>query len=114
MYGPLVLAVNQGSEGLTNSMIYAGSGPRGFDDDYPMPTVNMSFPAQRRPNNAPASASVPPPVGYEAIWFEQTEGSRRYPLQFRTLGRGVTHALIPLNLITDERYSVYVRNEGVV
>jgi hypothetical protein len=25
-----------------------------------------------------------------------------------------THTLIPLNLIMDERYSVYVRNEGVV
>jgi DUF1680 family protein len=114
MYGPLVLAVRQGSGGLTNSMIYAGSGPRSFDDDFSMPTVNMRFPAQRRPNNAPASAPVPPPVGNDAIWFEQTEGSRRYPLQFRTLGRGFTHTLIPLNLIMDERYSVYVRNEGVV
>ena len=114
MYGPLVLAVRQGSGGLTNSMIYAGSGPRSFDDDFSMLTVNMRFPAQRRPNNAPASAPVPPPVGNDAIWFEQTEGSRRYPLQFRTLGRGFTHTLIPLNLIMDERYSVYVRNEGVV
>ena len=114
MYGPLVLAVRQGSEGLTNSMIYGGSGPRGFDDGYPMPTVSTRSPGQRRPNNAPASAPVPPPIADDGIWFEQTEGSRRYPLQFRTKGRGPTHTLIPLNLIMDERYSVYVRNEGVV
>jgi DUF1680 family protein len=114
MYGPLVLAVRQGSEGLTNSMIYGGSGPRGFDDGYPMPTVSTRSPGQRRPNNAPASAPVPPPIADDGIWFEQTEGTRRYPLQFRTQGRGPTHTLIPLNLIMDERYSVYVRNEGVV
>jgi DUF1680 family protein len=114
MYGPLVLAVRQGTEGLTNSMIYGGSGPRGFDDGIPMPTVSMHFPGQRRPNNAPASTPVPPPVADDGIWFEQAEGTRRYPLQFRTKGRGPTHTLIPLNLIMDERYSVYVRNEGVV
>ena len=113
MYGPLVLAVRQGSEGLTNSMIYGGSGPEGFDDGYPMPTVNLHFPARHRPNNAPVAAAVTS-VADDGIWFEQTEGSLRYPLQFRTKGRGPTHSLIPLNLIMDERYSVYVRNEGVV
>ena len=114
MYGPLVLAVRQGTEGLTNSMIYSGSGPRGFDDGYPMPTVNLHFPSQQRPDNAPAAAPTPEPTAGDGVWFEQTEGSRSYPLQFRTKGRGPTHALIPLNLIMDERYSVYVRNEGVV
>jgi uncharacterized protein len=112
MYGPLVLAVRQGSEGLTNSMIYGGSGPRGFDDGYPIPTVNTHFPARRRQNDtgAPASAAV----ADDGIWFEQMEPARHYPLQFRTKGSGPTHTLVPLNLIMDERYSVYVRNEGVV
>jgi hypothetical protein len=113
MCGPLVLAVNQGSEGLTNSMIYAGSGPRGFDDGYPMPTVNMRFQG-RRPQNGAAPAPAQPITAEDGIWFEQMEATRRYPLQFRTKGRGPTHTLIPLNLITDERYSVYIRNEGVV
>jgi uncharacterized protein len=110
MYGPLVLAVRQGTEGLTNSMIYAGSGPRGYDDGYPMPTVN-THPPQRRPNGA--AAASPAPTTDDGIWFEQVEGTRRYPLQFQTKGRGPIHNLVPLNLIMDERYSVYVRNEGV-
>jgi uncharacterized protein len=114
MYGPLVLAVRQGSEGLTNSMIYAGSGPRGNDDGYPMPTVNMHFAGGRRPQNGAAVAPVAPATPEDTIWFEQMEGTHRYPLQFRTKGRGPTHTLLPLNLIMDERYSVYVRNEGVV
>jgi DUF1680 family protein len=114
MYGPLVLAVRQGTEGLTTSMIYGGSGPRGFDDGYPMPTVNMRSPARRRPNDATAPAAPAAQSAEDLIWFEQVEPSRRYPLQFRTRGRGPTHTLIPLNLIMDERYSVYVRNDGVV
>ena len=77
-----------------------------------MPTVNLHFPMQRRANNAAAPVAATGPD--DGIWFEQTEGSRRYPLQFRTKGRGPTHTLIPLNVIMDERYSVYVRNEGVV
>jgi uncharacterized protein len=105
-----VLAVRQGTEGLTNSMIYAGSGPRGYDDGYPMPTVN-THPPQRRPNGA--AAASPAPTTDDGIWFEQVEGTRRYPLQFQTKGRGPIHNLVPLNLIMDERYSVYVRNEGV-
>jgi DUF1680 family protein len=112
MYGPLVLAVRQGFEGLTNSMIYDGSGPSGADDGYPMPTVNLHFGGWHRQN--PESTPAPTPSAEDLIWFEQKEGSERYPLQFRTRGHGPTHTLIPLNLIMDERYSVYVRNEGVV
>ncbi len=110
MYGPLVLAVRQGTEGLTNTMIYAGSGPRGNDEGYPMPAVNTHFAGQRRQNAAPVTT----PVIDDGVWFEQTEGSRQYPLQFRSKGRGPIHTLVPLNVIMDERYSVYVRNEGVV
>ena len=113
MYGPLVLAVRQGTEGLTNSMIYAGSGPFGGDDGYPMPTVNMHFPPHRRQADA-AAAPVPPPPSPDLIWFEQMEATRHFPLQFRTKGHGPIHTLTPLNLIMDERYSVYVRNLGIV
>jgi hypothetical protein len=99
MYGPLVLAVRQGTEGLTNSMIYGDSGPWESDEGYPLPTVKL--------HDAAAKS------GAEAIWFERAEGNRRYPLQFRSKGQGPIHTLVPLNLIMDERYSVYVRNEGV-
>jgi uncharacterized protein len=99
MYGPLVLAVRQGTEGLTTAMIYGDSGPWESDEGYPMPTVKL------RTTTAQS--------GDSAIWFERVEGSRHYPLQFRSKGDGPIHTLVPLNLITDERYSVYVRNEGV-
>ena len=113
MYGPLVLAVRQGTEGLTNSMIYAGSEPRGYDDGYPLPTVSLQPPRRRRA--ADTSAPAPPIASaVDGIWFEQVEGTPRYPLQFHTKGRGPIHTLVPLNQIMDERYSVYVRNEGVV
>jgi DUF1680 family protein len=110
MYGPLVLAVRLGAEGLTNSMIYAGSGPRGYDDGYPMPTVDTRPPARRGSSAQPMAEAAPP----DEIWFEQIEGSRRYPLQFRTKGRGPLHTLVPLYQIMDERYSVYIQNNSVV
>jgi DUF1680 family protein len=107
MYGPLVLAARLGTEGLSNTMIYAGSGPRG-DDGYSMPLVNTMAPV--RPNGT----TVPPPVPQVgSIWFEKVEGTKQYPLQFRTTGRGPIHTLVPLNQIMDERYSVYVRNDEI-
>lgn len=94
MYGPLVLAVRMGTEDLTNSMIYAGSGPD-WTEGYDMPAVTLS----KGDTNA--------------IWFERVEGDRQYPLMFRTRGEGIHHTLVPLQLIMDERYSVYVRNNSV-
>ncbi len=93
MYGPLVLAVRQGTEGLTNAMIYGDSGPWRSDEGYPMPVVKMKDGG--------------------GIWLERAEGNRQYPLMFRSKGQGPIHTLVPLHLIMDERYSVYVRNEGV-
>ncbi len=107
MYGPLVLAAVLGAEGLTNGMIYGDSGPRGYDEGYPMPTVDMRPHMHRDPDGKLVQGPAPEPG---AIWFERTEGSREYPLQFRTKGRGLTHTLVPLNQVMDERYSVYLRN----
>jgi hypothetical protein len=107
MYGPLVLAARLGAEGLTAGMIYGGYGPRGYDDGYPMPVVDL------RPHmhgGANGEAAAPPPPPTDSVWFEQAEASPLYPLQFRTKGRGPIHTLIPLNRIMDERYSVYLRN----
>lgn len=107
MYGPLVLAARLGAEGLTTGMIYGGSGPRGYDDGYPMPVVDLR-PHMHRAANGESIAPPPPPA--DAVWFEQAEASPLYPLQFHTKGRGPVHTLVPLNRIMDERYSVYLRN----
>ena len=100
MYGPLVLAARLGTEGLTQSMIYASPFVQ-EDDGYPLPAIDM------RPRDDQNKAS---PVATPAIWFEKVEGSIASPLQFRTLGRGPTHTLVPFNQIMAERYSVYLRN----
>jgi uncharacterized protein len=107
MYGPLVLAAQLGTDGLTTSMIYGGSGPRGFDDGYPMPTVDLRG---RMHRDAGGHFTAPPPPPADTVWFEQAEASPLYPLRFHTKGRGPTHTLVPLNQIMDERYSVYLRN----
>jgi hypothetical protein len=106
MFGPLVLAVRMGAEGLTAGMIQGGMGPQWGDEGYPMPVVDLRPP--RRPGPQSASESAPP----DPLWFERIEGTREFPLVFRTKGRGPTHTLVPLNRIMDERYSVYVRNES--
>jgi len=106
MYGPLTLAALMGTEDLTTKMIYGPSGPRGWEDQYPMPTVDMKpFPHRENGKWVRGAAGDP-----NAIWFEQAEGSRQYRLMFRTKGRGLKHTLVPLNQIMDERYSVYLRN----
>jgi hypothetical protein len=105
MYGPLVLAARLGTEGLTTGMIYGGSGPRGYDDGYPMPTVDLR---PRMHRGVPVAPAQQPPA--DGVWFEQVESSPQYPLQFRTKGREPNHSLVPMNQIMDERYSVYLRN----
>jgi hypothetical protein len=107
MYGPLVLAALLGTEGLTTGMIYGGSGPRGFDDGYPMPTVDLRARMHRDANGKLVAAPPPAP---DTVWFEQAEASPQYPLRFHTRGRGPVHTLVPLNQIMDERYSVYLKN----
>lgn len=107
MYGPLVLAAVLGTEGLTTGMIYGDSEPFGSDEGYPMPTVDLRGHPHRGPDGKLMETAAPEPG---AIWFERAEGSREYPLQFRTKGRGPTHRLVPLNRVMDERYSVYLRN----
>jgi len=107
MYGPLVLAALLGTDGLTTSMIYGGSGPRGFDDGYPMPTIDLRRRMHRGENGEAPPPPPAPPI--DEIWFEQAEASPQYALRFHTKGRGPTHTLVPLNQIMDERYSVYLK-----
>ncbi|HEY6491193.1 MAG: glycoside hydrolase family 127 protein [Terracidiphilus sp.] len=110
MYGPLVLAARLGTEGLTTAMIYGGEGPRGFDDGYPMPTVDMRPPHHRDGHGEPTATVA---SSDDPVWFKQTEASPLYALQFQTKGRGLVHTLVPLSLITDERYSVYMRRSDI-
>jgi DUF1680 family protein len=87
MYGPLALAVLLGTEGLTNGMIYGKLGP-----------------------NDPEYATPLPEVAEGGEWLEQIEAAGGYSLRFRSKGRGPKHVLVPISQISDERYSVYVRN----
>jgi len=105
MYGPLVLAARLGTEGLTTNMIYGGYGPR--DDGYPMPQIDTRRGMHRGKGGEPPAPAASSKA--DEIWFERTEGSPLYPLQFRTNGHGPIHTLVPLSLIMDERYSVYLR-----
>jgi DUF1680 family protein len=103
MYGPLVLAARLGTDELTTSMIYGNNGPRGGGDGYPMPAVDLRPAAGDAANGHTAA-----PAAATDVWFEQSEPSALYSLQFRTKGRGLIHTLVPLNRIMDERYSVYL------
>ena len=89
MYGPLVLAALLGTEGLTTTMIYSGSGPKDSNGVMPMPEVAQP-----------------------GIWFERAEATSTYPIRFRSTGDGPVHTLVPLSSISDERYSVYLRNSA--
>ena len=59
-----------------------------------------------------ALASILPVVNASSIWLERTDATRRNPLVFRTKGPGIQHTLIPLYEVMDERYSVYLKNNG--
>ena len=109
MHGPLVLAARMGDEGLTTRMIYAGPGPQWGDDGYTMPVVDLR-PIQK-PNGTVADQAAGQNPSENGVWFERVEGSREYPLMFRTKGREPAHTLVPLNRIMDERYSVYLKVE---
>jgi hypothetical protein len=109
MYGPLVLAARLGTEGLTTTMIYGGEGPH--DEGYPLPTIDLRTHPHRGANGELVPAT---PVQSDEVWFDRVEGSRQYPLQFHTRGRGPIHTLVPLNQIMDERYSVYLRRIDTV
>jgi hypothetical protein len=86
LYGPLVLAGDLGSDGLTDDLI---SGPR------------VSGPPLRR---APAihipsfRASSPDP----SAWIKQSGA-----LAFGTVGQATDVTLVPLNSLFGRRYSVY-------
>jgi hypothetical protein len=83
LYGPVVLAGDLGSEGLTEEMIVGPSAPR-------IRSVPMDVPAFRG-------------SGDPSSWIKA--GSK--PLEFRTDGQQKNVTLAPINSIFGKRYSVY-------
>ena len=84
LYGPLVLAGDLGSEGLTDQMIIGPEGPQ-------TRRLPIDIPSFRAANVDPAS------------WIKPGDK----PLVFRTTGQQKDVTLAPLNSIFDKRYSVY-------
>jgi len=100
LYGPLVLAGDLGSEGLSEKVIVGPNAP-------PMRRSNANVPA--RPDAPPR---VPPidiptfhaaPNADPASWIKPGDKA----LTFRTTGQQKDVALVPINSIFDKRYSVY-------
>jgi DUF1680 family protein len=94
MYGPLVLAGQLGTEGLTPATLRAGPTKPRTVPEYPLPAV--SAPAMKAPSGDPAS------------WVRPVEGR---PLEFRTVGQAQDVTLVPFHTLFDERYAIYWKVE---
>jgi DUF1680 family protein len=84
LYGPLVLAGDLGSEGLTKESVVGPEGPQ-------VRRHPMEVPSFKAAGDDPAS------------WIKPGEK----PLTFRTTNQSKDVTLEPLNSIFDKRYSVY-------
>src|SRR5262249_9267837 len=83
LYGPLVLAGDLGSEGLTEQMIIGRSAPR-------------ATPAMEVPTFRATKSDV-------STWIKPADA----PVTFRTTGQAKDVTLAPLNSIFGKRYNVY-------
>jgi DUF1680 family protein len=86
LYGPIVLAGDLGSEGLTDQMLVGPNAPR----------------PQRLPLEIPTFKAA---SGDPSSWIKPGDG----PLTFRTTGQSKDVTLVPLNSLFGKRYSVYWR-----
>jgi len=92
LYGPLVLAGDLGSEGLTEAV-----------------TIGMKAPALRpRPGSQPVVPELQIPAfqatsADPATWIKPAGA----PLTFHTTGQKTDVTLVPLNSLFDKRYAVY-------
>jgi len=85
LYGPLVLAGDLGSEGLTEAMIFGSNVPQ------VRRAPQIEIPMFRAAGREPSS------------WIKPGSG----PLSFRTTGQTKDVAMAPINSIFGKRYSVY-------
>lgn len=102
LYGPLVLAGDLGSEGLTERLIIGPNAPR------------IPRSGGNRPNPNPAFASMPAVPEIEIPTFRAAGADPAswikpagLPLTFRTTGQPKDVTLAPINSIFDKRYNVY-------
>ncbi len=106
LYGPLVLAGDFGSEGLTKEMLVGQSAPR---IRWPRPNAAAAPAAYQNPN-APRTPPLPA-VDYTlkaggkdpASWIKPAGK----PLTFEVAGQSRSITLMPINSIFDRRYVVY-------
>jgi uncharacterized protein len=99
LYGPVVLAGDLGSDGLTEQLIVGPNAPRlgGGNPNAPAPP---NAPPRVPAIEIPAfTAANPNP----ATWIRPADK----PLSFRTTGQKQDVTLVPLNSIFGRRYSVY-------
>jgi hypothetical protein len=100
LYGPLVLAGDLGSEGLSERVIVGPNAP-------PMRRSNTNVPA--RPDAPPRVPPIDIPTFHSApnadpaSWIKPGDKA----LSFRTTGQQKDVDLVPINSIFDKRYSVY-------
>jgi uncharacterized protein len=99
LYGPLVLAGDLGSEGLSEKVIVGPNAP-------PMRRSNANVP--NRPDAPPRVPPIDIPAFHAASsdpasWIKPGDGA----LTFRTTGQQKNVELVPINSIFDKRYSVY-------
>jgi hypothetical protein len=92
MYGPLVLAGDLGSDGITDDMRHGD----------PVEPVKNHF-LIGNPAPVPALAGDPKRLD---TWIRRSSAA---PLSFETIGQQAKTKLIPLNQIADQRYSIYWR-----
>jgi DUF1680 family protein len=91
MYGPLVLAAHEGTEGLTEQNVRAvPTAPRTVPE----------YPFEPKEGTPELVVDSDDPN----TWVERAPGEM---IEFRTLGQAVDRRLSPLNGVFDERYSVY-------
>ena len=85
LYGPLVLAGNLGSEGLTSQMIVGPMGPAVRDHPIDVPSFRAAGKSLR-------------------AWIQRVDAS---PLAFRTTGQTRDVTLTPFHRLFGQRYAVY-------
>ena len=102
LYGPLVLAGDLGSEGLTEAHIVG-------------PNLRVGSPNAVQAGSPLGPPNAAPPIGAIEIptfraagadptsWIKPTDK----PLTFQTTGQKKDVTLVPLNTLFDKRYSVY-------
>lgn len=93
MYGPLVLAANLGTNGLTEQVQH---------DEVMGPTYLS--PERARPEGSAEVSIKSPEELASAQWIEPVKGQT---LTFQTVGQDTATPLIPFNRILGERYGVY-------